>query len=60
MGNFASTRPTGNSDVTRKHCLSLLQIGDALDTLAGAKWLSTLDLNSGFWQVDLHSDPAEP
>jgi hypothetical protein len=27
-----------------------------LDTLAGAKWFSTLELNSGYWQVALHSD----
>jgi hypothetical protein len=31
-------------------------IEDILDTLAGTKWFSTLDLKSGYWQVDLHPD----
>jgi hypothetical protein len=30
-----------------------------MDTLAGAKWFSTLDLKSGYWQVDLHLDDKE-
>jgi hypothetical protein len=30
-----------------------------LDTLAGAKWFSTLDPNSGYWQVSLHQDDKE-
>jgi hypothetical protein len=32
------------------------RIDDTLHTIAGAKWLSTLDLNSGYWRVDLHPD----
>lgn len=27
----------------------LPRIDDTLDTLAGAKWFSTMDLKSGFW-----------
>jgi hypothetical protein len=44
------------NDVTRKDCFPLHRIDDTLDTLAGAKCFSTLDLKSGYWQVDLHLD----
>jgi hypothetical protein len=30
-----------------------------VDTLSGAKWFSNLDLNSGYRQVDLHTDDHE-
>jgi hypothetical protein len=30
------------NDVTRKDCLSLLGFDDVLDTVAGAKWFSTM------------------
>jgi hypothetical protein len=44
------------NDVTRKDCFPLPRTDDTFDTLAGAKWLSTLDLKSGYWQVYLHPD----
>jgi hypothetical protein len=44
------------NNVKRRDCFPLLQIDDILDTLAGAKWFSTLDLKRGYWQVDLHPD----
>jgi hypothetical protein len=34
--------------VTKKDCFSLPRIDDILDTPAGAKWFSTLDLKSGY------------
>ncbi len=41
------------NDVTRKDAYPLPRIEDNLDTLQGAKYYSTLDLLSGFWQVDV-------
>ena len=37
---------------TIKYGYSLPRIDDTLDCLHGAMWLSTLDLKSGYWQVD--------
>jgi hypothetical protein len=46
------------NDVT-KDCFPLSRIDDTLETLAGAKWFSPLDLKSGYWQVDVHPDDKE-
>ena len=42
--------------VTRKDVYPLPRIDDILDTLGQWKFFSTLDLSSGFWQIEL--DPA--
>lgn len=43
-------------NVKRKDCFPLPCTDDTLDTLAAAKWFSTLDLKSSYRQVDLHPD----
>jgi hypothetical protein len=47
------------NDVTEKDCFPLPRIDDTLDTFAGAKWFSTLDLTSCYWQVEVHPDDKE-
>jgi hypothetical protein len=44
---------------TKKDCLPLPWTDDNLDMLARSKWFSTLDLKSGYWQVDVHPDNKE-
>ena len=41
------------NDITHKDAYPLPRIDDTLNTLAGSKWFSTLDLVSGYWQVEI-------
>jgi len=41
------------NSITRKDAYPLPWIDDTLDTLHGSRWFSTLDLASGYWQVEL-------
>jgi len=41
------------NSVTRKDAYPLPRIDDTLETLAGSCWFSTLDLLSGYWQVEV-------
>ena len=45
--------------VTRKDAYPLPRVDDTLDTLAGSKWFSTLDLLSGYWQVEVRPEDRE-
>jgi len=43
------------NSVTKKDVYPLPRIDDIVDTLGQAKFFSTLDLSSGYWQVELDS-----
>ena len=45
------------NEATRKDTYPLPRTNDLLDELAGNKWFSTLDLASGYWQVEM--DPID-
>ena len=47
------------NDVTKKDSYPLPRIDDTLDTLSGAKVFSTLDLQSGYWQVEVQDEDKE-
>ena len=41
---------------TRKDAYPLPRIDDTLDNLRNSKWFSTLDLTSGYWQVEVNPE----
>jgi hypothetical protein len=47
------------NDVTIKDAQPLPRIDDTLESLYGARWFTTLDLQSGYWQVPLNEDDKE-
>ncbi len=47
------------NDLTIKDSYPIPRIDDTLDQLAGAQWFSCLDLNSGYWQVEVDKPDVE-
>ena len=39
-----------------KDAYSLPRIDETLDSLNGAQWFTSLDLKSGYWQIELNED----
>ena len=47
------------NEVTKKDAYPLPNISDCLGSLAGARWFCTLDLASGYWQVNMADQDKE-
>ena len=47
------------NQITRKDCHPLPRITEALDSMGGARFFSTLDLRSGYWQLEMEDNSNE-
>ncbi|GBO33839.1 Transposon Ty3-G Gag-Pol polyprotein, partial [Araneus ventricosus] len=47
------------NEITIKDSYPLPRIDDTLDALNGSQWFSTLDLKSGYWQVEIRPEDKE-
>ena len=45
--------------VTKKDAFPLPLISDCIESLAGNRYMSTLDMTSGYWQIEIHPDERE-
>lgn len=47
------------NEITKKDAYLIPRIDDTFDTLSGAKYLSSVDMFSGYWQVELKEEDKE-
>ena len=47
------------NNVTKKDAYPIPRIDEMLEALGGAKWFTTLDLASGYWQVEMDSESKD-
>ncbi|GBM38694.1 Retrovirus-related Pol polyprotein from transposon 297, partial [Araneus ventricosus] len=47
------------NEITIKDSYPLQRIDDTLDALNGSQWFSTLDLKSGYWEVEIQPEEKE-
>ena len=47
------------NEITRKDAHLLPRIDATLNTLSGSQWFSTMDLLSGYWQVEMNQADRE-
>ena len=47
------------NDVTRKDAYPMPRVDDTLDILSKSTWFTTLDLKSGYWQVEVAEEHCE-
>lgn len=47
------------NDVTIKDAYPLPRVDECLDSLSNSKWFSSMDLNSGFWQIAMAPEDKE-
>ena len=47
------------NSLTKKDAHPLPRVDDTLDSLSGAQWFSTIDLASGYWQVEVAEEDKE-
>ena len=45
--------------VKRKDSFPIPLVSDTLDALNGTKYFSTLNLKSGYWQIEMHAESRE-